>query len=444
MVNLNLVELGDRLFSAYQVTAILSANPIYQWVKVLERDQKPAVIQLLVAPVDAGVSQPVIEYFDQLQSLRRRELIVPQKILSDAEYPLAALYPDLTSEPVSFAPNPLKSAEYDHSVRLLEQASEALFALHNKNLVHGCITPESFIVVENSVRLTQFGYLPLLQQRHLETLALLKQYDQFLAPETAQPTLTSTADIYAFAKLVAQWQPQLLQTAWYRQATAPNPNDRFQRMRELFRQLKAALLELINPPLTIDPPPILPSPAPIADPPVEGIVPRFVLQVSLEPAEAGQVEGAGSYREGKEVTLKAVPKATWQFVEWCGDLSSSQNPATLIVDNNKVVIAQFKKVAVPAPPVAPRRISPPEKPTAPAWASPTTSIPSSVDTEPVAEMPASKKTVPWANPVAAEATSTDLPSESSPESPKQPKSDESSVSSETLPVRKTNPPDWAK
>jgi len=47
------------------------------------------------------------------------------------------------------------------------------------------------------------------------------------------------------------------------------------------------------------------------------------------------------YNQGEEVTLTAVPESGWQFSEWTGDLSSSQNPETIIMDANKQIGSVF-------------------------------------------------------------------------------------------------------
>ena len=39
--------------------------------------------------------------------------------------------------------------------------------------------------------------------------------------------------------------------------------------------------------------------------------------------------------------LTATPATGWHFVEWTGDLAGSTNPATLTMDANKTVIANF-------------------------------------------------------------------------------------------------------
>ncbi len=76
-----------------------------------------------------------------------------------------------------------------------------------------------------------------------------------------------------------------------------------------------------------------------------------------------QIEGSGrlvfdpplqgrSYEPNTTVTITAVPDSGWQFKEWQGDLSGSDNPASLTVDAAKNITAVFTKVTAiesPAP-----------------------------------------------------------------------------------------------
>ncbi len=47
------------------------------------------------------------------------------------------------------------------------------------------------------------------------------------------------------------------------------------------------------------------------------------------------------YNEGTIVELTAEPADEWQFVEWSGDLESSENPATITMDGPKTIDAVF-------------------------------------------------------------------------------------------------------
>ncbi len=51
----------------------------------------------------------------------------------------------------------------------------------------------------------------------------------------------------------------------------------------------------------------------------------------------------GTYLEGTQVTLTAVPASGWVFEGWSGPLSGVTNPATLLMNGNKSVTASFKR-----------------------------------------------------------------------------------------------------
>lgn len=48
-----------------------------------------------------------------------------------------------------------------------------------------------------------------------------------------------------------------------------------------------------------------------------------------------------TYNYGETVTLTAIPASGWSFFRWSGDLSGNANPATILIDGNKVVTANF-------------------------------------------------------------------------------------------------------
>jgi len=343
------VKTGDRLFGTYEVIAEQRDNAIYQWVRAVKRDGQTVVVQLLIAAVDPETRLHTLSYFDALKSIRRQGLWVPTEVLCDQVNPLVAVYPDLPAKPLRLETNqPFDADGFAITLKWLNEAAETLFALHNKRLVdgqrllHGHVTPESFMLVEETVYLTDFGYAPLLEHKHLDTLCILQQNDGFCAPEVAQPPLTLAADAYAFAKIAAHWQPKLIETDWYRQATALNPSDRFPRMRELFDALKRAFATLSGTESETSPqpdPPLKPS-----EPPPSSIVPKFMLEVKIEPADGGSVKGAGNHRSGAQVTVKAIPAPNWQFSGWSGDLSSSNLSATVVMDAPKTIVARFIQI----------------------------------------------------------------------------------------------------
>ncbi|MFU8861695.1 MAG: InlB B-repeat-containing protein, partial [Cyclonatronaceae bacterium] len=66
-----------------------------------------------------------------------------------------------------------------------------------------------------------------------------------------------------------------------------------------------------------------------------------------------QVDGEGSvsvdpekeqYESGEEVTLTATAALGWRFTGWQGDLSGNTNPATLVMNSDKSVTANFRRI----------------------------------------------------------------------------------------------------
>ena len=69
---------------------------------------------------------------------------------------------------------------------------------------------------------------------------------------------------------------------------------------------------------------------------------KYTLTVNL--SGSGRValnpEG-GVYNSGTLVTLTAIPDSGWQFGSWAGDADGSQNPAEIVMDEDKTVSAIF-------------------------------------------------------------------------------------------------------
>lgn len=66
--------------------------------------------------------------------------------------------------------------------------------------------------------------------------------------------------------------------------------------------------------------------------------------LSLTVPEGGEVTidpPGGVYTQGQLVVLTATPSPGWEFVEWSGDLTSAENPASLSMDADKTVTALF-------------------------------------------------------------------------------------------------------
>ena len=70
---------------------------------------------------------------------------------------------------------------------------------------------------------------------------------------------------------------------------------------------------------------------------------QYILTVTPDGQGSVTLNPAGGiYDEGTPVTLTAEPDLDWAFVEWSGDLTGTNNPATITMDSNKNVTAHFE------------------------------------------------------------------------------------------------------
>jgi len=81
----------------------------------------------------------------------------------------------------------------------------------------------------------------------------------------------------------------------------------------------------------------------------------YTLTITINPVGMGTViknPDNASYPSGQMVQLTANPISGWWFDYWGGDLSGSTNPASILMNGNKNIIANFKiKPADTTPPV---------------------------------------------------------------------------------------------
>ena len=80
---------------------------------------------------------------------------------------------------------------------------------------------------------------------------------------------------------------------------------------------------------------------------IAGAIPQYTLSVSVDPAGSGTVTlnpPGGTYDSGTQVTLTATANPGYVFDEWSGDLSGTDNPATITMDSDKSVTAHFSQI----------------------------------------------------------------------------------------------------
>jgi len=71
----------------------------------------------------------------------------------------------------------------------------------------------------------------------------------------------------------------------------------------------------------------------------------YTLDTTVTPAEAGTLSpSSGQFEVGEQVQISASANQNWIFKEWNGDLSGSNNPASITVSKNMSVNALFEKL----------------------------------------------------------------------------------------------------
>ena len=73
---------------------------------------------------------------------------------------------------------------------------------------------------------------------------------------------------------------------------------------------------------------------------------RMLVNIAATAGRGGKVSGGGSYDLGSEVTLTAIPDDGYKFSYWTGDVSTMQNPITVMVDVAKSYTAVFEPLPI--------------------------------------------------------------------------------------------------
>ena len=69
----------------------------------------------------------------------------------------------------------------------------------------------------------------------------------------------------------------------------------------------------------------------------------YTLTIEIDPAGGGTVSGGGTYPAGQTATVEATPAGGWFFHSWTGDINTTDNPASVVMDGNKTVTARFSE-----------------------------------------------------------------------------------------------------
>jgi len=73
-------------------------------------------------------------------------------------------------------------------------------------------------------------------------------------------------------------------------------------------------------------------------------LPDYTLTIEITPQGAGTTDPLpGSFSEGANLQLEAIPTENYLFDRWEGDLATESNPADLTMNSDKVITAVFKR-----------------------------------------------------------------------------------------------------
>lgn len=306
--------------------------------RIFEREIHGATTRLITqAELPRPFADALHTGFTRLQGLKRNGLLLPSTWERRANGTLVLNYEE--SQSFAFLGQTDEAAFTDPDVILARwrRVAESLFALHNKGMVHGGLCPECFWRKGDDIWVGGFEWGIL---RAMGEPTALKLTAPFAAPETAampSEPISREADIYALARCLAHFAPQVKETEWFVRATEADASKRYHRMREF----SDAMVEIPTPPQAIEA---------IAEPPAKPhhdsiLVPRILLTADIEPAEAGSVQGAGFYPVGHSVELQAEALRDFVFVEWSGDVSGTNNPIDVWVEQDMHVKARFRAIA---------------------------------------------------------------------------------------------------
>ena len=73
----------------------------------------------------------------------------------------------------------------------------------------------------------------------------------------------------------------------------------------------------------------------------------YTLSTTASPTAGGTVTGAGTYTSGATASIKATPAAGYIFTGWSGDASGTSASATVTMNGNKSVTANFQLQSTP-------------------------------------------------------------------------------------------------
>lgn len=318
--------------------SIIYSNSIYEWVNATDRDGIPVVLQIAQPSLANDEINRLFEYFEELLSVKSSNGFIVPKIAGDDKHRLVLTYSEWDGQALSeiIKKDPAKALKYWEKI-----SYDFLHKLHQKNLLHGFLTLDSLVVIDDQVKIRNFGYAPLLKVYHQAAIDICSAV---LAPAYInKKEFSNLTDIYAFAQIVIFCHPKLKSTQWYERSTSEDLSDRFTKIRESFSELSKAWEDLSADKTTSE---SLLSPKSTDNGSGQNgswLIPKYTLTVTIEPKEGGTVEGSGSYKEGEKATIKASANSGWELERWSGDSISSVSNKTLaiVMNDNLEIKAHF-------------------------------------------------------------------------------------------------------
>lgn len=74
-------------------------------------------------------------------------------------------------------------------------------------------------------------------------------------------------------------------------------------------------------------------------------IPDYVLAITVDPIGGGTATGADTYPAGEIVSIQAFPADGYEFANWSGDASSTDNPLEVTITANTNIVANFAGIS---------------------------------------------------------------------------------------------------
>ncbi len=223
------------LSNEFELLEEIRNDDVFRWSRArCTSTGETVILQILTTERAEKIYSVLQRYFEQLQAISKSYpgVLAPWKIFSDRPaYPLVMVYADVAVTPLDALLRQPASA----MMAFWKEAANLVHALHIKNMLHGNLSMAAFGQLGNQVVLQEFGYAPLMLEKDQSALQACK----FKAPEVlTSQALSPASDTFAFAKTMIACHKELRSLPWNDQATNVRPEKRYQKIRELIRELE--------------------------------------------------------------------------------------------------------------------------------------------------------------------------------------------------------------